>query len=78
MWRKLLTANVTEAIATKDGAATAAPPRADIAAFLKAAQSGAATKQTLTRSAELEIRTNDKRSTWRRGAPMARGSIAAT
>ncbi len=60
MWRKLLTANVTEAIATKNGAATAAPPSADIAAFLKAAQSGAATKQTLTRSAELEIRTNDK------------------
>jgi hypothetical protein len=60
MWGKLLTANVTEAIATKGGAATAAPPSADIAAFLKAAQSGAAAKQTLTRSAELEIRTSDK------------------
>jgi len=60
MWGKLLTANVTEAIATKDGAATAAPPSAEIAAFLKAAESGAATKKTLTKSVELEIRANDK------------------
>jgi ARG/rhodanese/phosphatase superfamily protein len=60
MWQKLLTANVTEAIATNSDAATAAPASADVAAFLKAAGTGAATKQTLTRSVELEIRTNDK------------------
>lgn len=60
MWPKLLTANVTEAIATKSDAAAAAPPSADVAAFLKAAGNGAATKQTLTRSVELEIRATDK------------------
>ncbi len=60
MWQKLLTANVTEAIAAKSNAAKAAPPSADVAAFLKTAEGGAAHKQTLTRSAQLEIRTNDK------------------
>jgi hypothetical protein len=60
MWQKLLTANVTEAIAAKSDAAKAAPPSADVAAFLKTAEGGAARKQTLTRSAQLEIRTNDK------------------
>lgn len=60
MWQKLLTANVTEAIATKSAVAVAAPPNADIAAFLKAAGTGAASKQTLTRSVELEIHKNDK------------------
>lgn len=59
MWQKLLTANVTEAIATKNAAASAAPPSADIAAFLKAAESGAAIQQALTRSVALEIRKND-------------------
>lgn len=60
MWQKLLTANVTEAIAAKSGAATVAPPSADVADFLKTAEGGAARKQTLTRSVQLEIRTNDK------------------
>lgn len=59
MWRKLLTANVTEAIATKDGSTSAVPQRTDVAAFLKAAERGAISKQTLTRSVELEIHTND-------------------
>lgn len=60
MWQKLLTANVTEAIAAKSGAATVAPPSADVADFLKTAEGGAARKQTLTRSVQLDIRTNDK------------------
>jgi hypothetical protein len=60
MWQKLLTANVTEAIAAKSGAATAVPSSADVAGFLKTAEGGAASKQTLTRSVQLEIRTNNK------------------
>ena len=58
MWTKLLTANATEAIATRDAAATpaAAPSSADVAAFLTAAEQGAATRQPLTRTAELEVR----------------------
>lgn len=60
MWQKLLTANVTEAIAAKSDAAKAAPPSADITAFLKTAEAGAASNQTLTPSVQLEIRTNDK------------------
>ena len=56
MWQKLLTAGVTEAIAAKSDAATTAPPSADVMAFLKTAEGGAATKQALTRAVELEMR----------------------
>jgi hypothetical protein len=80
MWGKLLTASVTEAIATKGDTAAAAPPSADIVAFLKAAQSGAASKQKLTQSVELEIRTSDSSvylETRRTGGPWVhRGYIA--
>ena len=56
MWPTLLTANATEAIASRGGAATTAPSSADVAAFLKAAESGTASRQPLTHAAELETR----------------------
>jgi hypothetical protein len=56
MWPKLLTANATEAIAARDAAAATAPSSADVAAFLAAAERGTASRQSLTRSAELETR----------------------
>jgi hypothetical protein len=60
MWPKLLTANATEAIAGNGGAAAAAPSSADVAAFLAAAESGTASKQSLTRSVELETRRGEQ------------------
>jgi hypothetical protein len=59
MWAKLLSANVTEAIAEKD-AKTGAPPAVDaVRAFLDAAQKGAATERDLTAGAALEARDSD-------------------
>jgi hypothetical protein len=60
MWAKLLTANVTEAIAAKDVPAATAPSSADVGVFLKAADAGVASKQALTQSVELEIRSADQ------------------
>jgi len=60
MWAKLLTANVTEAIAAKDGPAATAPSSADVGVFLKAADTGVASKQALAQSVELEIRSADQ------------------
>jgi hypothetical protein len=60
MWAKLLTANATEAIAAKAEGAASAPSSAEVAAFLKAAEGGAAGKQALTQNAELEIRNGDQ------------------
>jgi hypothetical protein len=59
MWRKLLTANATEAISSRGAAAAAAPSSADVAAFLAAAEHGTATRQPLTRTAELEARRSE-------------------
>ena len=56
LWAKLLTANATEAIASNGAAIAAAPTSADVAAFLKAAEGGTASKQSLTRAVELETR----------------------
>jgi hypothetical protein len=60
MWDKLLTANVTEAIAAKSASSTNAPPSAaEVGAFLKAAEGGPASKQKLTGSVDLEIHKNN-------------------
>ena len=56
MWSKLLTANATEAIASRGGAAATPPADADVAAFLTAAERGTASRQALTRAVELETR----------------------
>jgi hypothetical protein len=59
MWAKLLSANVTEAIAEKDAAA-AAPPTVDaVQFFLDAAQKGNATERDLNTGAALETRDSD-------------------
>ena len=53
MWAKLLSANVTEAIAEKD-AAKAAPPAVDaVQAFLDAAQKGASSERNLNAGVQL-------------------------
>jgi hypothetical protein len=59
MWAKLLTANATEAIAANNGPVATAPSSADVSAFLEAAETGTASKRSLTKSVELEIRTID-------------------
>ncbi len=56
MWRKLLTANATEAIASRGGAAAAPPSAADVAAFLEAADGGLASQQPLPPAAQLVTR----------------------
>jgi hypothetical protein len=59
MWAKLLTANATEAIAARSGGGAAAPESAAVAAFLDAAERGAASKRALPLAAELEIHSAD-------------------
>jgi hypothetical protein len=60
MWPKLLTANATEAIAGNGVAAPAVPSSAEVAAFLKVTASGTASKQSLTRTVELETRRGEQ------------------
>jgi hypothetical protein len=56
MWPKLLTANATEAIAEKGDRSETMPSVAEVAAFLKDAEAGAASKRALTQFVELETR----------------------
>jgi hypothetical protein len=59
MWRKLLAANVTEAISEKDAASGAPPSLADVEAFLKVAESGSEAERRLNASVRLATRDND-------------------
>lgn len=60
MWAKLLSANVTEAIAEKDAATEAVPSVDAVQAFLDAAQNkGTATERNLNAGAQLETRDSD-------------------
>jgi hypothetical protein len=56
MWPKLLTANATEAIAKKGDRLETMPAVADVAAFLKGAEAGVASKRAITPFVELETR----------------------
>jgi hypothetical protein len=56
MWPKLLTANATEAIAKKGDRSETMPSVAEVAAFLKDAEAGTASKRALTQFVELETR----------------------
>ncbi len=59
MWAKLLSANVTEAIAEKDAKAGVPPSVDTVQAFLDAAQKGAASERNLNAGAALETRDSD-------------------
>ena len=59
MWRKLLTANVTEAIAEKKEAGAAPPSLADVQAFLTAAESAPKSERALNASVRLVTRDGD-------------------
>jgi len=60
MWRKLLAANVTEAIGKNDAAAAAAPPSADsVKAFLATAESARQFERTLNANVRLAMRDAD-------------------
>jgi hypothetical protein len=59
MWRKLLAANVTEAIGDKDAAGAAPPSIAEVEAFLTVAQSGAEAERAINASVRLATRDND-------------------
>jgi hypothetical protein len=59
MWRKLLTANVTEAIAEKREAGSASPSLDDIQAFLTAAESAPKSERALNASVRLVTRDGD-------------------
>jgi hypothetical protein len=56
LWPKLLAASATEAIASRDTAAAAAPSVEAVRAFLSAAEAGKPTITELTRNARLETR----------------------
>jgi hypothetical protein len=60
MWRKLLAANVTEAIGDKAAAGAAPPSIADIEAFLAAAQSGTEAERAINASVRLATRDGDR------------------
>lgn len=59
MWRKLLTANVTEAIGKKKEAATPPPSLDDVQAFLTAAESAPKSERALTANVRLVTRDGD-------------------
>jgi hypothetical protein len=56
MWPKLLTANGKEAIAKKGDRSEKTPSIAEVAAFLKGAEAGTASRRALTQFVELETR----------------------
>jgi hypothetical protein len=53
MWRKLLSANVTEAIGAKDAAGAAPPPVKEVEAFLAAAAAGVTAERAINASVRL-------------------------
>ncbi len=59
MWRKLLAANVTEAISEKDAAGAAPPSVKDVEAFLAAASTGVKTERAINASVRLATRDGD-------------------
>ncbi len=60
MWAKLLAANVTEAIADKDGTSDAAPSIEAVQAMLDAARGGTATERTVNAGIALETHDSDR------------------
>jgi hypothetical protein len=59
MWRKLLAANVTEAIGAKDAAGAAPPPVDDVAAFLTKASTGAKAERAINADVHVATLDND-------------------
>jgi hypothetical protein len=59
MWRKLLAANVTEAIGDKDAAGAAPPSTKDVEAFLAATESGTEAERVINASVRLATRDGD-------------------
>jgi hypothetical protein len=59
MWRKLLAANVTEAIGDKSAAGAAPPSIKDVQAFLAAAESGTEDERNINSSVRLATREGD-------------------
>jgi len=60
MWRKLLSANATEAIAERDVASDALPSIGAVSAFLDAAETGKSSEKKLTDLVRLETREADR------------------
>jgi hypothetical protein len=60
MWRKLLGANATEAIAERDASADALPSIDAVRTFLDAAESGTSSEKKLTDLVSLETREADR------------------
>jgi hypothetical protein len=84
MWRKLLIANITQAISEKNGARISPPSLDDVQAFLRAADSIPPSERALNTGVRLAtgggdtyVSTGIKRVRWRLGAPQLSGQVTA-